>query len=93
MRTIERTTQFKRDYKRERKGAHQTSLHTDFAEVLKALADDQPLAEKHQDHQLSGNWKDHRDCHIKPDLVLIYRKLGHVLQLVRYPTGSTSRRR
>ncbi len=30
MRTIERTTQFKRDYKRERKGAHQTALHTDF---------------------------------------------------------------
>ena len=43
-------------------------------EVVKLLADDKPLAPRNYDHPLSGNWKDHRDCHIKPDLVLIYRK-------------------
>ena len=84
MRTIERTGQFKRDYKREAKGAHRTTLTADLTDILKTLADDQPLAEKHRDHALAGDWKDHRDCHIKPDLVLIYRKPDEVLlQLVR----------
>ncbi len=89
MRTIERTNQFKRDYKRESKGQHRSTLDQDFTEILTALADDQPLAEKYNDHALSGNWKDHRDCHIKPDLVLIYRKpdAGR-LQLVRLGSHS-----
>jgi mRNA interferase YafQ len=48
------------------------------------LADDQPLADRHRDHALAGKWNDHRDCHIKPDLVLIYRKPDEKrLQLVR----------
>lgn len=37
------------------------------------LAADKPLPEKHRDHALSGNWKDHRECHLKPDLLLIYK--------------------
>jgi mRNA interferase YafQ len=49
-----------------------------------ALAYDQPLAEKHRDHALTGDWKDCGDCHIKSDLILIYRKPNaEVLQLVR----------
>jgi mRNA interferase YafQ len=52
--------------------------------VLKALVHDEPLAERYHDHALTGDWKDHRDCHIKPDLILIYRKPdAEVLQLVR----------
>ena len=73
MRTIERTGKFKRDYKRETKGAHRATLERDFIEAVAALANDQPLAEKHRDHALIGDRKDHRDCHVKPDLVLIYR--------------------
>ena len=84
MRTIERTGQFKRDYKRQVKGVHRQTLERDFLALVTLLASDQPLAEKHRDHPLGGEWKDHRDCHIKPDLVLIYRKLEqNVLQLVR----------
>ena len=57
--------------------------------VITALANDQSLAEKHRDHALTGDWKDHRDCHIKPDLVLIYRKPDDaVLQLVRLGSHS-----
>ena len=84
MRTIERTGQFKRDYKREAKGAHRKMLQADFVAVVSALASDQPLEAKHRDHALTGDWKDHRDCHVRPDLVLIYRKPdADTLQLVR----------
>ncbi|VAW85842.1 mRNA interferase YafQ [hydrothermal vent metagenome] len=86
---IERTGRFKRDYKRELKGRHQATLETTFVEILKDLIANQPLAEKHWDHALTGDWKDHRDCHIKPDLVLIYRKPDdEVLQLVRLGSHS-----
>ncbi len=89
MRTIEPTGQFKRDYKREVKGPHRQTLANDFITIVTALANDQPLAEKHRDHVLTGDWKDHRDCHIKPDLVLIYRKPDDtVLQLVRLGSHS-----
>ena len=89
MRTIERTGKFKRDYKREAKGTHRATLEHDFIEVVAALANDQPLAEKHRDHALIGDWKDYRDCHVKPDLVLIYRTPNAVvLQLVRLGSHS-----
>ena len=84
MRTIERTGQFKRDYKREAKGPQRQTLASDLMTIITVLASDQPLAEKHHDHALTGVWKDHRDCHVKPDLVLIYRKQDDAaLQLVR----------
>jgi mRNA interferase YafQ len=89
MRTIKQTGQFKRDLKREAKGPHRSSLSQSFTPIIKALAQDEPLAEKYRDHALTGEWKDHRDCHIKPDLVLIYRKPdAHELQLVRLGSHS-----
>ena len=84
MRTIERTGQFKRDYKREAKGAHREMLQDGFVAVVSALASDQPLEARRRDHALTGEWKDCRDCHVRPDLVLIYRKPdADTLQLVR----------
>jgi len=89
VRTIERTGQFKRDYKREARGRYRGTLARDLVEIVKALAEDQPLAERHRDHVLTGDWKDHRDCHIKPDLILIYRKPDTArLQLVRLGSHS-----
>jgi mRNA interferase YafQ len=53
------------------------------------LAKDEPLAERYRDHPLTGEWNDHRDCHLKPDLVLIYRKPDtERLQLVRLGSHS-----
>ncbi|MFF8799712.1 MULTISPECIES: type II toxin-antitoxin system YafQ family toxin [unclassified Methylobacterium] len=84
MRTLERTTQFKRDYKREMKGRHGAILQTELTAVLTELAADRPLAARLRDHALTGNWADHRDCHVRPDLVLIYRLVGaETIQLVR----------
>jgi mRNA interferase YafQ len=71
---IERTGQFKRDFKRGSKGRHRAVLQTEFPVILRALAEDQPLEARYRDHALTGNWADHRDCHVKPDLILIYRK-------------------
>lgn len=89
MRRIEHTSQFKRDYKREGKGPHRRAMASDFVAIVTALANDRPLAEKYHDHALAGDWKDHRDCHVKPDLVLIYRKPDDaVLQLVRLGSHS-----
>src|SRR3546814_17005948 len=73
MRTIERTTAFRRDFKREAKGPRRNVLDTDLRRIIEALATDAPLEARHRDHALTGNWKDYRDCHVTPDLVLIYR--------------------
>lgn len=84
MRTIERTGQFKRDFRRESKGRRRKTLAQDLAAVLIDLANDTLLEPRYRDHALTGEWTDHRDCHVKPDLVLIYRKPdGDRLQLVR----------
>lgn len=89
VREIERTGQFKRDYKREAKGRHGRTLDLDLMAVLAALLSDLPLAARHRDHALTGNWSDHRDCHIKPDLVLIYQKPDEsTLRLVRLGSHS-----
>jgi mRNA interferase YafQ len=45
-----------------------------MTEVIPALAADQALPAAYRDHPLRGEWKGYRDCHLKPDLVLIYRK-------------------
>ncbi|MGH8118446.1 MAG: type II toxin-antitoxin system YafQ family toxin [Rhodanobacteraceae bacterium] len=47
------------------------------------------MATPQRDHALSGRWKNHRDCHVRPDLVRVYRKPGDdVLQLVRLGSHS-----
>jgi mRNA interferase YafQ len=89
MRTIRRTGRFKRDYKREARGRHRATLDRDLLAVVSLLAADAPLPERCRDHALTGEWDDHRDCHVKPDLVLIYRKPdGDTLELVRLGSHS-----
>lgn len=89
MRRIEPIGQFKRDYKREVKGQHRATLDAELKPVLQSLTDDQPLEARCRDHALTGEWKDHRDCHIKPDLVLIYQKPdAEILRLVRIGSHS-----
>jgi mRNA interferase YafQ len=89
MRRIERTKAFKKDYQRAVATPKHRDLENLFPAVIALLATDTPLPEKYIDHPLRGEWKDFRDCHVKPDLVLIYRKSGSdVLQLVRLGSHS-----
>jgi mRNA interferase YafQ len=89
MRTISRTTRFKKDYKREAKGQHRATLDADLLAVVSLLAADSPLPDRLHDHPLSGDWADHRDRHIRPDLVLIYRLPdAERLELVRLGSHS-----
>ena len=74
MRDVKYTTRFQRDYRREKSGRHSKKLDALLMEVVNLLAADTPLPRRNFDHPLSGEWNDHRDCHIRPDLVLIYRK-------------------
>lgn len=84
MRRLERSAAFKRDYKREHKGRHRATLDGNLKVVLVALATEQPLDDRHRDHDLSGNWVGYRECHLRPDLLLIYRKVGAtILRLAR----------
>lgn len=89
MRAIDRVQQFRKDYKREARGKYRATLDNDLVELLELLANDVELPERFVDHGLGGQWKGHRDCHIHPDLVLIYRKPGgDTLQLVRLRSHS-----
>lgn len=85
-RAIEIQSRFKRDYKREKKT--DASLDTLLTPVLELLASDLPLPPRLFDHALSGEWKGFRDCHVKPDLVLIYAKSAGVLSLARLGSHS-----
>lgn len=89
MRAIRYTARFKKDYRREKSGILTKTLDRLLMDAINRLADDQPLPERFHDHALSGEWKDHRDCHIRPDLVLIYRKPDDTsLELVRLGSHS-----
>jgi mRNA interferase YafQ len=89
MRKIERTTGFKKDFKRESKGQYRTILDEELHAVLSSLVNDCPLDARYRDHDLSNNWSGYRECHIKPDLLLIYRKHDNdILKLARLGSHS-----
>ena len=84
VRSVKRTAQFKRDFKRVKRGVHGSHLNATLLEALALLAADAPLPVRNVDHQMKGQFKDCRDCHLRPDLVLVYRKLdSDVLELIR----------
>ena len=89
MRTIEQATAFRRDYKRESTGRYRAILVTELTTVLTALASDAALEMRLRDHALIGDWKGYRECHIRPDLLLIYRKTDDgMLRLARLGSHS-----
>ena len=84
---VKPTTQFKKDYKL----AVTRGLKIDLLKgIIAALAMGEKLPEKNKDHALTGNWVGHRECHILPDWLLIYRIEEEVLVLTLARTGSHS---
>ena len=84
---VKPTTQFKKDYKL----AIKRRLKIDLLEdVVAALAMGEPLPDTNKDHTLTGNWVGHRECHIQPDWLLIYRIEDDVLVLTLARTGTHS---
>ena len=79
------TSQFKKDFKRvSKQGKDLTKLEF----IIETLLSNKILEPKFKDHALSGKWKNHRDCHIEPDWLLIYQITTNSLILER--TGSHS---
>ncbi|MBI3508390.1 MAG: type II toxin-antitoxin system YafQ family toxin [Chlamydiia bacterium] len=70
MLTPVRTSQFKRDTKLAHKRGRSISK---LKEIMKKLAEELPLEQKHRDHKLTGEYRHHRECHLEPDWLLIYR--------------------
>ncbi|MCR5233052.1 MAG: type II toxin-antitoxin system YafQ family toxin [Lachnospiraceae bacterium] len=86
--SIERTTQFKKDFKlAEKQGLNMNELE----EVIRLLADGKALPLKYRDHELKGKYVGHRECHIEPDWLLIYKITEEVLILSLVRTGTHSR--
>lgn len=85
--TVKPTTQFKKDYKLAMKRGLDIKLLDD---VIATLAMDMPLPEKNKDHALTGNWNGHRECHVLPDWLLVYRIEEDVLVLTLSRTGTHS---
>lgn len=84
---IRYSSQFKKDYKAIKKRGCDISL---LEEVLEILINRKDLPEKYRDHQLIGNYKGHRECHILSDWLLIYRIEEDILTLTLTRTGTHS---
>lgn len=75
--------QFKKDLKR---FIHQKQTLIDLENIIKKLANEEVLDDRFRDHPLLGNWIGYRECHIKGDLILVYKisKLENLLYLVAF---------
>lgn len=77
------TNAFKKDIKLVKKRHLDTAV---LKTVMTDLIEQKPLAPKHRNHKLTGNWKDHWECHLAPDWLLIYKLAGEDVIFER--TGS-----
>lgn len=84
---IQRTSQFKKDYKLAvKRGCDIEKLQ----KVVMILASGETLPEEYRDHPLRGNYSGYRECHIEPDWLLVYKITENVLVLTLYRTGTHS---
>ena len=81
--------EFNKDFKRISKtGVFKPSLKSVLYPVLDDLRQQKPLAERLRDHPLRGQWHDCRECHVRPDLLLVYRCTTASIQLLRLGSHS-----
>lgn len=82
---IEIAPGFKKDFKRVKKQGKNTD---EIVEVFSQIAKGEKLERKYRDHKLKGKYAHHRECHINPDLLLIYKIDGAKLILTRIGSHS-----
>lgn len=82
------TKRFKKDLKNIIKSGYNISL---LDKVVSTLLKGEPLPSKYNDHNLTGNWIGHRECHITPDWLLIYFINDNTLTLTLTRTGTHSK--
>lgn len=75
-------------FKRDLKKHYLALIGEGWTQVSDCLLNNKPIPEKYQDHALTGNWQGFRDCHLKPDLVLIYRIVDNEIELHRLNSHS-----
>lgn len=80
-------SKFKKDLK---KFQHDKKLLAETNAIIKRLANDELLEPKYRDHALTGNMKGLRECHIRGDVLLIYRKEENVLIMTCARIGTHS---
>jgi mRNA interferase YafQ len=78
--TLVFTRQFKRDYGRYSRSGQGVE---DIDAFIRLLASGQVLSPRYRDHALKGEYRTFRECHVRPDLLIIYRFDGSRLMLVR----------
>lgn len=83
MLVLKPTNRFLKDLKRAQKRGKDLDK---LEQVIDQIQAGNPLPPKNRDHNLTGNWKDHRECHLEPDWLLIYRLDGEFLFLERTGT-------
>jgi mRNA interferase YafQ len=88
--TVVATKRYRRDLRRLRKSG--ADLHK-LEAVVQALASGRRLSPQHQDHALTGNFAEFRECHVAPDWLLIYERSEASLVLALIRTGSHSQLR
>jgi mRNA interferase YafQ len=81
------STKFKKDFNKQKIKLDFNDLN-EFYNIIRNLQNKIPLDVKYKDHPLSGKYNNFRDCHIKPDLVLIYRIKDNELILERMNSHS-----
>lgn len=90
MYNLQYSTKFKKDMKRlERSGIKKTYID-ELKRVIWVLAIPEILPAKNKDHELTGQYKDYRECHVFPDLLLVYRYYEKDNDLILYRVGSHS---
>lgn len=81
------TKQFKKDLK---KFEHKKIILEELFKVIEYLLNEQPLPESYRDHSLIGNWVGRKECHVKSDIVLIYKIVQESKEIVFERIGSHS---
>lgn len=84
---VEYTTQFKRDLKLARKRKKDMAA---LQQVMKKIEHEEILNPQLKDHPLTGNWKAHRELHVGPDWLLIYKLIPEEKMAIFVRTGTHS---